>query len=87
LLTLARDRGRPGGCTPQLRFRPRKNLGDGGWDHAGDILEPQPRQRIQPEIVQPREFAGQTVTLKFTGTEDLSSQTSFVIDDTAANVS
>ncbi|MFF3062774.1 S8 family serine peptidase [Streptomyces sp. NPDC057909] len=28
-------------------------------------------------------FAGQTVTLKFTGTEDSSLQTSFVIDDTA----
>ncbi|SBT48731.1 M4 family metallopeptidase [Micromonospora auratinigra] len=32
-------------------------------------------------------FAGQTVTLKFTGTEDVSLQTSFVIDDTAVNVS
>jgi zinc metalloprotease ZmpA len=32
-------------------------------------------------------FAGQTVTLKFTGTEDSSLQTSFVIDDTAINVS
>ena len=32
-------------------------------------------------------FAGQTVTLKFTGTEDASLQTSFVIDDTALNVS
>ncbi|WP_280697514.1 putative Ig domain-containing protein [Kitasatospora sp. GP82] len=32
-------------------------------------------------------FAGKTVTLKFTGTEDSSLQTSFVIDDTAANVS
>ncbi|MFF7637214.1 protease pro-enzyme activation domain-containing protein [Kitasatospora sp. NPDC008050] len=31
-------------------------------------------------------FAGQTVTLKFTGTEDSSAQTSFVIDDTALNV-
>lgn len=31
--------------------------------------------------------AGQTVTLKFTGTEDVSLQTSFVIDDTAVNVS
>ncbi|HEX3647510.1 MAG TPA: putative Ig domain-containing protein, partial [Pseudonocardiaceae bacterium] len=29
-------------------------------------------------------FAGTTVTLKFTGTEDVSLQTSFVIDDTAA---
>jgi len=32
-------------------------------------------------------FAGQTVTLKFTGTEDSSLQTSFVIDDAAVNVS
>ncbi len=32
-------------------------------------------------------FAGQTVTLKFTGTEDSSQQTSFVIDDVAINVS
>ncbi|QGL50156.1 S8 family serine peptidase [Micromonospora terminaliae] len=32
-------------------------------------------------------YAGQTVTLKFTGTEDSSLQTSFVIDDTGVNVS
>jgi len=32
-------------------------------------------------------FAGQTVTIKFTGTEDSSLETSFVIDDTALNVS
>jgi hypothetical protein len=32
-------------------------------------------------------FAGQTVTLKFTGTEDFLLQTSFVVDDTALNVS
>ncbi|MFE6054686.1 protease pro-enzyme activation domain-containing protein [Kitasatospora sp. NPDC056446] len=31
-------------------------------------------------------FAGQTVTVKFTGTEDSSQQTSFVIDDVALNV-
>jgi Putative Ig domain len=30
-------------------------------------------------------YAGQTVTLKFTGTEDVSLQTSFVVDDTAVN--
>jgi serine protease len=30
-------------------------------------------------------FAGTTVTLKFTGTEDASLQTSFVVDDTAVN--
>ncbi|MFJ5926985.1 putative Ig domain-containing protein [Kitasatospora sp. NPDC092948] len=32
-------------------------------------------------------YAGQSVTLKFTGVEDASLQTSFVIDDTALNVS
>ncbi|WP_206670989.1 protease pro-enzyme activation domain-containing protein [Streptomyces sp. CB01881] len=32
-------------------------------------------------------FAGQTVTVKFTGTEDSSLKTSFVIDDAALNVS
>jgi Zn-dependent metalloprotease len=32
-------------------------------------------------------FGGQTVTLKFNGTEDFSLQTSFVVDDTALNVS
>jgi hypothetical protein len=32
-------------------------------------------------------LAGQTVTIKFTGTEDSSQQTSFVIDDTALTVS
>ena len=32
-------------------------------------------------------YAGQTVTLKFTGTEDSSLQTSFVVDDTAVTVS
>ncbi|MEV7023083.1 PKD domain-containing protein [Kitasatospora sp. NPDC093558] len=32
-------------------------------------------------------YAGQTVTLKFTGSEDYEKQTSFVIDDTAVNVS
>ncbi|HEX9031117.1 MAG TPA: hypothetical protein VF834_04690, partial [Streptosporangiaceae bacterium] len=32
-------------------------------------------------------YAGQTITLKFTGAEDYEYQTSFVIDDTAINVS
>ncbi|MFG1775005.1 M4 family metallopeptidase [Micromonospora sp. NPDC049051] len=32
-------------------------------------------------------YKGQTVTLKFTGVEDVSLQTSFVVDDTALNVS
>jgi hypothetical protein len=33
------------------------------------------------------QFAGLTVTLKFSGTEDASLQTSFVIDDVAMNAS
>ena len=32
-------------------------------------------------------YAGQTITLKFTGTEDSIDQTSFVLDDTSVNVS
>ncbi|SHN31911.1 kumamolisin/aminopeptidase S, partial [Actinacidiphila paucisporea] len=32
-------------------------------------------------------YIGKTVVLKFTGTEDASLQTSFLIDDTAVNVS
>ena len=32
-------------------------------------------------------YAGRTITLKFTGSEDYEKQTSFVIDDTAVNVS
>ena len=32
-------------------------------------------------------FAGQTVTSQFTGAEDISLQTSFVVDDTALNLS
>jgi hypothetical protein len=31
-------------------------------------------------------YAGQAITLKFTGTEDYTMQTSFVIDDTSVNV-
>jgi hypothetical protein len=31
-------------------------------------------------------YIGQTITLKFTGAEDSSLQTSFVVDDTALNV-
>jgi hypothetical protein len=32
-------------------------------------------------------YAGQAVVLKFTGSEDYTKQTSFVLDDTAINVS
>jgi len=41
----------------------------------------------QQRTVDVSAFAGQTVTVKFTGTEDSSLQTSFVVDDTALNVS
>jgi uncharacterized repeat protein (TIGR01451 family) len=41
----------------------------------------------QPHSYSLAAFAGQTVTLTFKGTEDVSLQTSFVIDDTAVNVS
>jgi hypothetical protein len=41
----------------------------------------------QPHSFSLNAFIGQTVTLKFTGTEDVSLQTSFVVDDTAINVS
>jgi len=41
---------------------------------------------FNPAISSPiRSFGGQTVTLKFTGKEDSSLQTSFVVDDTAVN--
>jgi subtilase family serine protease len=41
----------------------------------------------QQRTVDVSAFAGQTVTVKFTGTEDSSLQTSFVVDDTALSVS
>jgi len=41
----------------------------------------------QQRTVDVSAFAGQTATVKFTGTEDSSLQTSFVVDDTALNVS
>ena len=40
-----------------------------------------------PVTVDLSAFAGQTVTLKWTGTQTSSVQTSFLIDDTALNVS
>ena len=39
------------------------------------------------KVVDVSQFAGQTVTLKFTGVEDRSLQTSFVIDDVTINAS
>ena len=41
----------------------------------------------QSHSVNVSSFAGQTVTLTFTGTEDSSLQTSFVVDDTALTTS
>ena len=40
-----------------------------------------------PKTLNASAFAGQTVTIKFTGTEDSQKQTSFVIDDTALALS
>ncbi len=40
-----------------------------------------------PKTLNASTFAGQTVTIKFTGTEDSQKQTSFVIDDTALTLS
>ncbi|MEV8372551.1 S8 family serine peptidase [Kribbella sp. NPDC056861] len=39
------------------------------------------------KVLDVKQFAGQTVTLKFNGVEDQSLQTSFVVDDVALNVS
>jgi hypothetical protein len=41
----------------------------------------------QERVFDASAFAGQTVVLKFTGTEDISLQTSFVVDDVALDVS
>jgi hypothetical protein len=40
-----------------------------------------------PKTLNASAFAGQTVTIKFTGTEDSQKQTSFVVDDTALTLS
>ena len=59
-----------------------------GTDHAGDVLATSTRPPATCcTRSTSRRFAGQTVTLEFTGTEDSSLQTSFVVDDTALNVS
>lgn len=52
-------------------------------DHPGHVLEPQRGLRLCAEVLQPRAFAGSTVTLTFTGVEDSSLQTGFVVDDSA----
>ncbi|HEV7145413.1 MAG TPA: hypothetical protein VGN48_00305 [Pedococcus sp.] len=41
----------------------------------------------QAKTVNLSAYAGQTVTLTWTGTEDVSLQTSFVVDDAAVNLS
>jgi uncharacterized protein YndB with AHSA1/START domain len=53
-----------------------------GWRHFLDLLAVSPSRTFNVSS-----FAGQTVTLTFKGVEDSSLQTSFVIDDTALNVS
>ena len=52
-----------------------------------DVLQPQRRQRYQQHSFSLGSLADQTITLKLTGTEDSSLQTSFVVDDTAVNTS
>ena len=52
-----------------------------------DVLQPQPQHRLRPADGSAVRLHRQTVTVKFTGTEDVSLQTSFVLDDTAFNVS
>ena len=42
---------------------------------------------LQMQRQQWNQCAGQTVTISFSGSEDSSLQTSFVVDDTALNVS
>ena len=54
-----------------------------GGDDAGDVLEPEQDHRLRQKSFNLSSFAGQTVTISFSGTEDSRSQTSFVIDDTA----
>ena len=59
-----------------------------GTHHAGDVLEPERGHRLHAaQSFNVAAFAGQTVTLKFTGVEDSSLQTSFVIDDVTLQAS
>ena len=57
-----------------------------GTVDPGHVLQPQPQHRLRPAHLQPgRATPGRPITLKFTGSEDASLQTSFVLDDTAIN--
>jgi hypothetical protein len=51
------------------------------------LLEPERDQRVRAARISLASYIGQKITLKFTGSEDFSLQTSFVIDDTALRVS
>jgi hypothetical protein len=53
--------------------------------HPGHVLQPQPQHRVRQHAYSLAAYAGQPITLKFTGSEDFTKQTSFVIDDTAIN--
>jgi hypothetical protein len=61
------------------------DLGQRQRHRPGHVLQPQPRQRYTQHTYSLASFAGTTVALKFSGTEDSSLQTSFVVDDTAVN--
>lgn len=56
------------------------------FDYARHVLGPE-RRFVRAEVVHLSSFIGQSVTLTFTGVEDSSLQTSFLIDDTSLAVS
>ena len=59
-----------------------------GLDHAGHLLEPEQGHRVRRSARSTSARSpGRPSRLKFTGTEDASLQTSFVIDDTAITAS
>ena len=59
----------------------------GRRDDARDVLQPEQGDRLHPAVVRATGAAGTSVTLSFSGTEDTSLQTSFVVDDAALTVS
>jgi 1,6-anhydro-N-acetylmuramate kinase len=67
--------------------RARQAHGDAQLVDARHVLDLNKASGYQQRSFNVSGFAGQTVTLTFRGVEDSSLQTSFVIDDTALNVS
>nr|P83913.1 RecName: Full=Leupeptin-inactivating enzyme 2; Short=LIE2; Flags: Precursor [Streptomyces exfoliatus]AAQ73538.1 LieB [Streptomyces exfoliatus] len=82
-----------GSCTPrQLVTNGGFESGSSPWSAtAGQTLETLSNLNANSGYAEKSydlsQFAGQTVTLKFTGTEDQSLQTSFVVDDVTVQVS